>query len=168
MPRIIWKGEKKGVAQGIPKILFQKGATKYPQILMFWRWCRQRRWEDFLRLCGKFIPWKRARPVVASSCILSTRRSVNIVVSDPGITGTRLQRPDKNGVSQLLVSRSGYVVASQVRTIKNRCFRIYAIDSSNCFFTNEYCVVFYNNVSQEGTHSSKLHFLTGWDPGGWG
>ena len=106
--------------------------------------------------------------VVASSCILSTRRSVNIVVSDPGITGTRLQRLDKNSVSQLLVSRSGYVVASQVRTIKNRCFRIYAIDSSNCFFTNEYCVVFYNNVSQEGTHSSKLHFLTGWDPGGWG
>ena len=66
MPRILLKGEKKVVAQGIPKILFLKGATKYPQILMFWSWCRQRRWEDFLRLCGKFIPWKRARPVVAS------------------------------------------------------------------------------------------------------
>ena len=61
MPRIIWKGEKKVVAQGIPKIPFLKGAPKYPQILMFWSWCRQRRWEDFLRLCGKFIPWKRAR-----------------------------------------------------------------------------------------------------------
>ena len=62
MPRILWKGEKKVVAQGIPKILFLKGATKYPQILMFWSWCRQRRWEDFLWLCGKFIPWKRSRP----------------------------------------------------------------------------------------------------------
>ena len=55
---------------------------------------------------------------VASSCILSTRRSVNIVVSDPGITGTQLQRPYKKGVSQLLVS----VVTSQLRTIKNKCF----------------------------------------------
>ena len=62
MPRILLKGEMKGVAQEIPRLLlFLKGATKYPQILMFWRWCRQRRWEDFLRLCGKFIPWKRAR-----------------------------------------------------------------------------------------------------------
>ena len=62
MPRILLKGEKKGAAEEIPRILFSKGATKYPQILMFWRWCRQRRWEDFLRLCGKFILWKRARP----------------------------------------------------------------------------------------------------------
>ena len=41
------------------------------RISRFWC-CRQRRREDFLWLCGNFIPWKRGR-LVASSRILSAR-----------------------------------------------------------------------------------------------
>ena len=100
MPRILLKGERKVVAQEIPGIPFFKGVTKYPQILMFWRWCRQRRWEDFLRLCGKFIPWKRARAGwwhPRASC-LRDALSTSLSVRSRHNRNTAAEAAYKNGV----------------------------------------------------------------------
>ena len=125
MPRILLKGEKKVVAQGIPKMLFFKGGYEVSPDSDVLEVVPSKKMGGLPAALWQVHSVETGQGgVVASSCILSTRRSVNIVVSDPGITGTRLQRPDKNGVWQLLVSRSGAVVASQLRTIKNKCFKI--------------------------------------------
>ena len=83
MPRILLKGEKKRMAQEIPSILFFKGGYEVSPDSDVLEVVPSKKMGGLPAALWQVHSVETGQGgVVASSCILSTRRSVNIVVCE--------------------------------------------------------------------------------------